>query len=190
MHLGTRAILTPRKVGELEGSFFVPDYQRGYRWGKDEVSGCWTTSRRPAPPDYYLQPIVVKPMDDGRWELVDGQQRLTTLYLVLRSIREFLPQTELKFTAQLRDPAGQRRLPRRPAARTRRTRTSTTSTCIEASRVVNDVVRETGRTRRSRPSSCTARSRAPSTSSGTRRRRSRSSTRGRSSPDSTSAESR
>ena len=26
--------------------------------------------------DYYLQPVVVKRLDDGRWELVDGQQRL------------------------------------------------------------------------------------------------------------------
>jgi hypothetical protein len=36
---------------------------------------------------YYLQPIVVKRMADGRWELVDGQQRLTTLFLILQDIR-------------------------------------------------------------------------------------------------------
>ena len=49
MHLGTPAILKPRKVGDLEGTFFVPDYQRGYRWGEDEVRRLWRTSRRPAP---------------------------------------------------------------------------------------------------------------------------------------------
>ncbi|KIS28451.1 hypothetical protein TV39_04800, partial [Arthrobacter sp. SPG23] len=36
---------------------------------------------------YYFQPIVVKRMADSRWELVDGQQRLTTLFLILRDIR-------------------------------------------------------------------------------------------------------
>lgn len=98
MHLGTRAILTPRKVGELEGSFFVPDYQRGYRWGKEEVTRLLDDIAEAGSSRYYLQPIVTKPMEDGRWELVDGQQRLTTLYLILRSIREFLPQAQLKFT--------------------------------------------------------------------------------------------
>ncbi len=46
---------------------------------------------------YYLQPVVVKPMADGRWELVDGQQRLTTLYLVLRSIRKYFPESAPRF---------------------------------------------------------------------------------------------
>lgn len=98
MHLGTPAILKPRTVRELEGTFFVPDYQRGYRWGKEEVTRLLDDISEAGSSRYYLQPIVVKPMDDGRWELVDGQQRLTTLYLILRSIRAFLPQTELRFT--------------------------------------------------------------------------------------------
>jgi hypothetical protein len=38
---------------------------------------------------------VVKSMPDGKWELVDGQQRLTTLYLILHYIqREVLPSAE------------------------------------------------------------------------------------------------
>lgn len=98
MHLGTRAILTPRNVGELEGTFFVPDYQRGYRWGREEVTQLLDDISEAGTSRYYLQPIVVKPMDDGAWELVDGQQRLTTLYLILRTIQGFLPQTAPKFT--------------------------------------------------------------------------------------------
>lgn len=97
MELGTPALLTPRKVGELEGTYFVPDYQRGYRWGEDEVRRLLDDIKVAGGANYYLQPVVVKPMADGRWELVDGQQRLTTLYLVLRSIKEFLPQTELRY---------------------------------------------------------------------------------------------
>lgn len=29
--------LEPKLVGEITGQFFVPGYQRGYRWGEDEV---------------------------------------------------------------------------------------------------------------------------------------------------------
>ena len=98
MRLGTPAILKPRKVGDLEGTFFVPDYQRGYRWGEDEVRRLLDDIHEAGTSKYYLQPVVVKPMEDGRWELVDGQQRLTTLYLILRSIKTFLPQSELRYT--------------------------------------------------------------------------------------------
>lgn len=98
MHLGTPAVLTPRRIGDLEGTFFVPDYQRGYRWGDDEVRRLLDDIKEAGTAEYYLQPVVVKPMDDGRWELVDGQQRLTTLYLVLRTIKEFLPRTEFRYT--------------------------------------------------------------------------------------------
>lgn len=89
MPLGPSAILIPRKVGALEGTFFVPDYQRGYRWGAAEVIRLLDDIKEAGSDNYYLQPVIVKAMDDGRWELIDGQQRLTTLYLVLRTIREY-----------------------------------------------------------------------------------------------------
>ena len=47
--------------------------------------------------NYYLQPVVVKRLEDGRWELVDGQQRLTTLYLVLRYIKRHMPTAEPRY---------------------------------------------------------------------------------------------
>jgi hypothetical protein len=71
-----------RPVGELDGVFRVPAYQRGYRWGDEEVGrlldDLWEARKRV----YCLQPVVVRRDDDGRWELIDGQQRLTTLYLL------------------------------------------------------------------------------------------------------------
>lgn len=97
MVLGTPAILTPRLVDELKGEFFVPDYQRGYRWGDGEVLRLLDDIQAAGKVNYYLQPIVVKPMDDGRYELVDGQQRLTTLYLILRSLQQYLPHTEVNY---------------------------------------------------------------------------------------------
>jgi hypothetical protein len=82
------AILEPRAVGDVTGAFFVPGYQRGYRWGPDEVdrllADIWESNGAP----YYLQPVVVKQMADGRWELIDGQQRFTTLYLIFQYMRD------------------------------------------------------------------------------------------------------
>lgn len=76
--------LTTRFIGDIEGDFFIPAYQRGYRWGELEVRRLLDDIRDSAGDRYFLQPVVVKRRPDGSWELVDGQQRLTTLYLVLQ----------------------------------------------------------------------------------------------------------
>lgn len=74
-------------VGEIAGDFFVPSYQRGYRWTEHEVRHLLDDIRSSKGATYYLQPVVVKGRDDGSWELVDGQQRLTTLYLIFHYLR-------------------------------------------------------------------------------------------------------
>jgi hypothetical protein len=76
------------KVGDITGDFFVPSYQRGYRWGEHEVCQLLNDIRDSNGATYYLQPLVVKGRDDGSWELVDGQQRLTTLYLIFRYLED------------------------------------------------------------------------------------------------------
>lgn len=65
----------------------MPKYQRGYRWGPDEVLSLLNDISESDGEDYYLQPLVVKARPDGSWELVDGQQRLTTLCLILQVIK-------------------------------------------------------------------------------------------------------
>jgi hypothetical protein len=76
------ALLDLKLIGDIAGRFFVARYQRGYRWGKLEVecllNDIWDSNGAP----YSLQPVVVKRRDEAEWELVDGQQRLTTLYLI------------------------------------------------------------------------------------------------------------
>jgi len=79
----TEALLEPRFVGDITGRFFVPAYQRGYRWGSHEVGKLLDDIWEHVDAPYYLQPVVVKQRDD-EWELVDGQQRLTTLFLILQ----------------------------------------------------------------------------------------------------------
>ncbi|MDP2232045.1 MAG: DUF262 domain-containing protein, partial [Actinomycetota bacterium] len=48
---------------------------------------------------YFLQPLVVKARGDGSWELVDGQQRLTTLYLIFRYLKNTqLPSAHINYS--------------------------------------------------------------------------------------------
>ena len=82
--------LETKLVGTIEGTFFVPSYQRGYRWGKDEVLRLLDDIYLNGKKSYCLQPIVVR-KSGGSFELIDGQQRLTTLYLIYRYLRKVNP---------------------------------------------------------------------------------------------------
>jgi len=97
---GLTSDLRPELVGNIVGAFFVPDYQRGYRWGRDEVTRLLNDIHESAGNKYFLQPVVVKRRDDKKWELVDGQQRLTTLSLILRYIQQHLPTASLKYSLE------------------------------------------------------------------------------------------
>ena len=81
-----------KPVGEIRGRFLIPSYQRGYRWTEHEVRMLLDDilefySRRTGNQKYCLQPMVVRRREDGQgsfFELIDGQQRLTTLFLILK----------------------------------------------------------------------------------------------------------
>lgn len=85
------AKLKPINVGEVRGDFWVADYQRGYRWSDEVVQLLEDLDSFPVKEEaqYCLQPVVVKRIQkDGNemLELVDGQQRLTTVFLILKWI--------------------------------------------------------------------------------------------------------
>lgn len=84
INLGTKL------VGEIEGSFLVKSYQRGYRWSKDEVIRILEDIKQNENNNYCLQPIVVKKINNS-YELIDGQQRLTTIFLIYQYIHEKIP---------------------------------------------------------------------------------------------------
>ena len=77
--------------------FFIPAYQRGYRWSPFQVTQLledireFNKRQNPQPEEFYcLQPLVIKVRPSGDFEVVDGQQRLTTLLLILRHFNERL----------------------------------------------------------------------------------------------------
>lgn len=89
------------EVGKITGHFVVPGYQRGYRWTELEVTRLLQDIRDNERSTYYLQPIVVRPLGGSRWELIDGQQRLTTLALIVRYFKKYVPMAEVdKYTIE------------------------------------------------------------------------------------------
>lgn len=112
--VGSGGIL--KSVRELCGSlnssgsnYFIPDYQRGYRWGEREVTQLLSDlyefmNQHLSQQDFYcLQPLVVVERkaeslvslpkhvkEEGTivYEVVDGQQRLTTLFLLIHYFNE------------------------------------------------------------------------------------------------------
>lgn len=89
-------------ITELRGkTFVVEDYQRGYKWGKIEIEQLLSdiekhdSSKGP----YCLQPIIIKPIKGliNTYEVIDGQQRLTSLYLLLCFLEK---QSEISYSLQ------------------------------------------------------------------------------------------
>lgn len=108
-----------KPVKELLGmNFFIPDYQRGYRWTAqqaldllNDIMSFATNTEKGETEIYCIQPLVVQRKEfailekiktatsvsevekylKGSWNVVDGQQRLTTIYIILSALGLNLP---------------------------------------------------------------------------------------------------
>ncbi len=84
------------KVADVFQAFYaVPDYQREYVWETEQVEqllndiNAELAGNDPTKaPEYFIGSIVVCPGSDSVLELIDGQQRMTTLFLTLCAIRD------------------------------------------------------------------------------------------------------
>ncbi len=81
---------------DKNANFLIPDYQRSYAWEEDECQTLWDDIFSFAFPnndkdsfkandEYFLGAIVTYRNDKGQSEVIDGQQRLTTILLLLRA---------------------------------------------------------------------------------------------------------
>ena len=84
-----------RGIIDKKINFNVPAYQRGYRWNKLNVTDLLDdllefiqdgSSRK----FYCLQPLVVKKIGENRYNVIDGQQRLTTIFIILKYLENLL----------------------------------------------------------------------------------------------------
>lgn len=82
--------------------FFVPNYQRGYRWKESQVQQLlndlseFDYEKGNESRFYCLQPLVVKEDKEKGWIVIDGQQRLTTLFIILTCIEKMLYKEKAK----------------------------------------------------------------------------------------------
>lgn len=68
--------------------FYVASYQRGYRWGIEEVEYLLNDINGIAKDKKYcIQPLAVTLNENNKWELIDGQQRTTTVYLIQTALK-------------------------------------------------------------------------------------------------------
>lgn len=87
-------------ISDLYKDFYtVPDFQREFVWERPQVEKLLLDVRDEfhdeegklvESAEYFLGSIVVCKSDDGTFNLIDGQQRMTTIYLVLCAIRDLL----------------------------------------------------------------------------------------------------
>lgn len=98
--------------------FWIPAYQRGYRWKPLQVTqlldDIWefiqSSEGGKKEAFYCLQPLVIKKLNDGRYEVVDGQQRLTTIYILLtylKKLTDILEKERFSITFETRGEANE-----------------------------------------------------------------------------------
>ena len=81
-----------RKVFSSDYEFHIPEYQRPYRWGVDHVlqllSDLEEALDRGEAEPYFLGSLVLVRRADSTFEVIDGQQRLTTLTILFAVLRD------------------------------------------------------------------------------------------------------
>jgi uncharacterized protein with ParB-like and HNH nuclease domain len=101
-------------LSDKKADFLIPDYQRPYAWNEEQCQTLWDDIFLFSFPDnnyeafdeneeYFLGSIVTYKNDNGKSEVIDGQQRLTTLMLILRAFYDKFANMQDKNSILTRD---------------------------------------------------------------------------------------
>ena len=79
-----------RRIDEMfKGStFLIPRFQRAYSWQSEQITQFWTDVVENMKESYFIGSMVVYKTDDSSFSVIDGQQRLTTIAILLCAIRD------------------------------------------------------------------------------------------------------
>jgi hypothetical protein len=69
------------------GYYRIPRFQRPYSWTRENIQDFWDDVIRDNPPDYFIGSMVLFKDGNQRFGVVDGQQRLTTIMILLAVLR-------------------------------------------------------------------------------------------------------
>jgi uncharacterized protein with ParB-like and HNH nuclease domain len=89
LHVSKKSI--SKLLNEMQGKkFIIPDFQRPYKWDEEKCETLWNdienyTITAKTGSDYFLGTIVSYVNNDGNQDIIDGQQRITSFFLLLRA---------------------------------------------------------------------------------------------------------
>ena len=72
-------------------TYQIPSYQRPYSWGSEQVEQLWDdlySAFEEKSEEYFLGSIILIKKGDNDFEVVDGQQRMTTLTILFCVLRD------------------------------------------------------------------------------------------------------
>ncbi len=104
IEVNKQSVKTLLETGK-EHPFVIPEYQRPYAWGDDEIQtlfdDLWDFTSSPeggseGKSTYFLGSVVAYENESGEQEIIDGQQRITSLFLLLRAIYTTLKYASVK----------------------------------------------------------------------------------------------
>lgn len=71
-------------------TYMIPVYQRNYAWEEDEITALikdvYDSACKNSKAPYYIGTLVTYKRGDSEYEVIDGQQRLTTIYIILKAL--------------------------------------------------------------------------------------------------------
>lgn len=73
-----------KSIFNRDMDYIIPIYQRSYEWEEEQIDALIDDIMDFKEKTYYLGIIVTHKNKDGKYEIIDGQQRLTTLYIILK----------------------------------------------------------------------------------------------------------
>lgn len=88
MQLEAQRVSLSKLLGTSGEQFRVPPYQRPYAWGAEQIDDLWDDLINAEGRGHFLGSLVFSDEREDRPEIIDGQQRLTTLVLLLSLIRD------------------------------------------------------------------------------------------------------
>ncbi len=85
-------------------TYMIPVYQRNYAWEEEEVTALVkdvydSSCKNPKAP-YYIGTLVTYKRGDSEYEIIDGQQRLTSIYIILNALGIKTFRNKLKYSAR------------------------------------------------------------------------------------------
>lgn len=100
----TRIRIAPMKIvprditikQAFENFYEIPRFQRPYSWEAENVEALWRDIMSSRSAEYFLGSMIVYAEDGHTLRIIDGQQRLTTLSLLLAAIRDIAKQYDLE----------------------------------------------------------------------------------------------